>query len=713
LDLSGRTHFNFYLKLTDRTQVSKVVVKLHKTDLAVSVAQMATGSGSGFKNGQWHLVSLPKASFDDPDWGAVNLISFTFYEQTPDQAGTTTVWLDEIGCDVTGPDVVGNNSDSGYYATGHKMLCSRCHDQSSDHIDGNRATFIDYIKDTNNPTAFRFYDDPDMQMELPYSGGYTTQQFALCYQCHEEAWIMEDASAGIYDPDHLNTNFESYNFGQHNLHYYHITQWGATCVTCHDPHGQWNPAMNRVENGDLVYTYDYTYDGETIPNRTEDRNDNDVPDWYDGTVNFYGKMTGTHDRALCTTCHGGAYFYYYRTYKRIPHGGPCGDCHDAHLLDDPSHMTHTQANLKGPDPLDCSHCHGLEFDPNNCENCHDEEGQVISDIDNMTLVSTCDNCHSPGGQDGFDGVQMGADNWELGAYEAGLLRTGSEKWCASCHDDEPASSNADGTGELAPTMTGDNDTYGYYVTGHGLPVGDEYDLMCFQEGSGNGNLGADVICDQCHDSGSDHILPGEHVTRLKAGFENDQANSTCVQCHPPGTDATAPPELYTNSDDYEAAGHGQKLCTECHDVHGTVTVFGVYPAMTGGDCRSLCLSCHNVAGLPEIVSAHDENSEESCSSACHNPHMPAHGGGQGDDWSVCFSAGCHTVNPMHATHFDPVEGAGFPPDEDGCYFCHSGGTDQCGEHASFFKTGADDNGDGKYSLPETDVCDLCHVAGGW
>jgi hypothetical protein len=714
LDLSGRTHFNFYLKLVDRTHVTKVVVKLHKTDETISVAQISTGSGNGFKNDQWHLVSLPKASFDDPDWGAVNLVSFTFYEQDPDQAGMTRVWLDEIGCDITGPNVVRNNSDSGYYATGHKMLCSRCHDSTSDHIDGNRLPFLEFIRSTNNPTDFRFYDDPDMQMDLPYSGAYATEKVALCYQCHEESWLMEETEYQQANPE-LKTNFRedrTYGIGgDHNLHVYHLS-WGGTCILCHDPHGQWNPAMTRVENGNLAYAYAGL---EVIPDRQVDNGGNGIPDWYDGEVNLYGMMTVRHDHTLCTSCHGspgGTYSEYYRTYKRIPHGGPCGDCHDAHVLDDPSHMTHTQANPKGPDPLDCSHCHGLEFDPSNCEDCHDEEGQVISDIDNMIMVGTCDNCHSPGGPDGFDGVQRGKANWALGAYDEGLLRTGSEKWCASCHDDEPASSNADGTGELAPTMTGDNNTYGYYVTGHGAE--NEYALMCFQEGSGNGNPGADRICDECHDSSSDHILPGEHATRLKPDFENNQANETCVQCHPEeGTIATSPPELYTNDIDYEAAGHRDKLCTECHDVHGTVTVFGVYPAMTGGDCRSLCLSCHNVVDLPETVSAHDENSDESCSSACHNPHMPAHGGGQGDDWSVCFTAGCHTVNPMHANHFDPVDGAGFPVNESGCDFCHSGGTEQCGEHASYFKTGADDNGDGKYSLPETDVCELCHVPEGW
>jgi hypothetical protein len=691
LDLSDRTHFNFYLKMADTNQVVGFILQLTKADDTISEAIVYTNNGTGFYNDAWRLVSLPKASFDDPDWSAVKAITFMFYEQSPDQTGTTTVWLDEVGCDFTGPDVVRNNSDSGYYATGHKMLCSRCHDQTSDHIDSNRLPFLSFIKTVNNPTDFRFYDDPDMQMQLPYSGGYTTQQFALCYQCHDESWVMEDASTYNYPTQDMNTNFRSdinNGFSQRNLHRYHITSWGPTCLTCHDPHG------------DMVYAY---INLVPIPDREVNTNTNDVPDvpdWYDGEVNVYGKMTGFFDSALCTTCHPGAYLDYYRTYKRVPHGGPCGDCHDSHPLNQ-SHMTHTQANAKGPDVVDCSRCHGLGSDPEQCEGCHWGTGDAISSIDDMVTAGACDNCHSPDGPDGFDGVQMALTNWELGAYEGGLLKSGSEKWCASCHDDDPASSNPDGSGEMAPTMTGNNNTYGYYITGHGLNAGDEYDLMCYQEGSGNGNPGADVICDQCHDSSSDHIVEG-NVTRLKPGFENDDNNSNCNQCHPPGTDATAPPELYTDSPEYEAAGHGGLKCTGCHEVHG---LLGAYPAMTGGDCRD-CISCHNGPGqephptapvLPTIVPAHDGEALDSCSSGCHNPHIPAHGGGEPN----CFSAGCHVVGEMHAAHFASDPGPGLPPDETGCNECHAGGDQQCVGVPLFLDSKPFD---------ETQVCGLvCHI----
>jgi hypothetical protein len=709
LDLSDRTHFNFYVQLDNLAEVVGFKVELTKTDDSVSDVLVYTNNGTGFYDDVWRLVSLPKASFSDPDWNSVKWITILFHERPPyDQSGITFVWLDEIGCDFTGPDVVRNNSDSGYYKTGHKMLCSRCHDQSSNHIDNNRLPFMSFFTTINNPIDFRFYDDPDMQMELPFTTGeYDAAKYALCYQCHEESWLREEANP--YPNADLKTNFRDDRMGQfggdHNLHVYHLPGWAGTCVICHDPHGQWNPAMNREEAGDLVYKY--SNGDTTIENRTIDlvEPQKEVPDWYDPDANFWGEMSGDFDNLLCTSCHfgaGGSYPKYYRTYKRIPHGGPCADCHDPHVLEQ-SHTTHTQANPKGPDPLDCSDCHGLDLDPNKCEDCHSEGHPAISTMENMITVGTCDNCHSPGGENGFDGVQMGRANWELGPYDGGgLLKSGCEEWCASCHDDDPASSNQDGSGELAPTITGDNDTYGYYITGHGLDAEAEYALMCYQEGSGNGNPGADVICDQCHDSDSDHIVSGADVTRLKAGFENDDQNSNCNQCHPPGTDATAPPDLYTNSAEYEGAGHGGLMCTECHDVHG---MFGAYTAMTAGDCRD-CLYCHNGEGLephpaapvlPTMVPEHDIGSLDSCSSGCHNPHIPAHAGGEPN----CFSAGCHAVSQMHTRHFASDPGPGLPLDENGCNECHAGGDQQCQLSAWFW--------DNK-PFEETLVCGVaCHI----
>jgi hypothetical protein len=442
-----------------------------------------------------------------------------------------------------------------------------------------------------------------------------------------------------------------------------------------------------------------------------------------------GSMTGIVDGPTCDPCHftdrakqtnqppceagnnpytaeGCLDAFYLRTYERSPHGfEPCTDCHELHVLNQ-SHETHTQTNPKGPDPLDCTYCHdGGGSDLSQCGDCHNIPQPILGNVGQMASSGACDNCHSAGGVfDGVSDVNVGAaPNWEAGIYDTGdVLKSGKDQWCVTCHDDVPASSNADGSGEAAPNIAGDNSTYGYYATGHGRAS--EYGLMCYQEGVGSGNPGANALCSECHNLGSDHIVAGGDVTRLKSGFENDDANTNCNQCHPPGESAVNPPELYTNSAEYEAAGHGSLKCTECHEVHG---MGGAFPAMTEGGCRH-CVSCHNGAGLqpypaapalPVIVPAHEVASADSCSSACHNVHIPAHGGGP-VTFAGCFSEVCHGVNPMHAAHFDTVQGPGFPTDETGCDECHAAGTLQCAAAPLFW--------DSKL-LDETQVCADCHI----
>jgi hypothetical protein len=132
-----------------------------------------------------------------------------------------------------------------------------------------------------------------------------------------------------------------------------------------------------------------------------------------------------------------------------------------------------------------------------------------------------------------------------------------------------------------------------------------------------------------------------------------------------------------------------------------------YPAMALDDGRALCLSCHNdtppnpPSAPSEAPAAHDEASEIACST-CHNPHLPAHGGGEPN----CFTSGCHTVNLMHAAHFvPPPAGPGFSLDETGCNECHADGRTQCAD-APLFKN---PEGPPQY-LSETAVCDPCHSA---
>jgi hypothetical protein len=136
----------------------------------------------------------------------------------------------------------------------------------------------------------------------------------------------------------------------------------------------------------------------------------------------------------CSVCH--------KHSDQFTHGGgeSCDTCHgyDGGAGTSQSHSTHTENDsddLKGPH-ADCSECH--------------DTGNFPDFADGLTTLAgttVCSSCHSPGGS--FDGVNdpvIGAKaSWESGVYEADAktLKTGKEKWCATCHDQEPAYSKGE------------------------------------------------------------------------------------------------------------------------------------------------------------------------------------------------------------------------------------------------------------------------------
>ena len=124
------------------------------------------------------------------------------------------------------------------------------------------------------------------------------------------------------------------------------------------------------------------------------------------------------------------------------------------------HQVHLEF-LRGP---------GMGGDASPCLNCHSEGTPGTGDVN----FETCNGCHSPeGAYDGVNDTNLGAlHNWEnLGSgaeasytvsmvYDGDVLKLGKEKWCAACHD-----ANS-GTLVPAPNVVGDNQTWGYYVSGH-------------------------------------------------------------------------------------------------------------------------------------------------------------------------------------------------------------------------------------------------------
>lgn len=359
-----------------------------------------------------------------------------------------------------------------------------------------------------------------------------------------------------------------------------------------------------------------------------------------------------------------------------------------------SHRTHFDTTGKGPGLTECTAC-------------HDTSGPV--NYGNCTL------CHSPNGA--FDGINdpvIGArTNWQTGVYEADgvILKPGKEKWCAGCHDDLPAVVNS----QVAPNKTGDNTTYGYYITGHGRDS--DYTRMSWQDNAAAGNPGANQSCAGCHDLSRKHINPGTQNTRLKSGYENDQSNSNCNSCHASGKSAVAAPQFYTNSADYENSAHKDKLCSDCHDVHGSA---GAYTAMTRGSKQNLCSQCHtshqgHALGVPfgkdgktyslECVSCHNVHIITGMYSAAESNKSPLSkftnntavwGAAAGQKMSDYASAGGGTYRTPKG---DSLTGEQLPDYVSYCLDCHATPQSEFGQHGGISWGGNEPHGLNSANVP--------------
>ena len=256
-----------------------------------------------------------------------------------------------------------------------------------------------------------------------------------------------------------------------------------------------------------------------------------------GTSFHRNNSSGDHTHFAdqkCTDCHlHGPMVMISRNLCYTCHGGNSGDAPEGNVPMfvspelGPSHVTHTEINAKGPDPLECDTCHiGGTYD-----------------VDEMVNLGACDACHSPGGD--YNGVQMGKNNWDAGVYEVdGIsLKSGKEQWCNTCHDS--GTSTCDGAG--AP------DIGLYYTGGHGR----------------NGN----VECLDCHDATITHIdgeprtyafnsayySPAQSGVAYASGYRLQDIN---------GEVPLMIPTSYNITFGYDAGlmrDNAFRLCFNCHD----------------------------------------------------------------------------------------------------------------------------------------------------
>ncbi|MEW6486225.1 MAG: right-handed parallel beta-helix repeat-containing protein, partial [Pseudomonadota bacterium] len=133
--------------------------------------------------------------------------------------------------------------------------------------------------------------------------------------------------------------------------------------------------------------------------------------------------------------------------------------------------------------------------------------------------------------------------------------------------------------------------------------------------------------------------------------------------------------------------------------------------------NGICEVCHTQTGhFRNNGSASDQNHANvggaggtNCIS-CHN-HINgfAHGGGGGTGCDDCHGKDADNdgvgTTQSHSTHTENDADDARGPHL-ACNACHDT------NRFPYFKSGTDSNGDGKYNLSETDVCDTCHSLGG-
>lgn len=329
---------------------------------------------------------------------------------------------------------------------------------------------------------------------------------------------------------------------------------------------------------------------------------------HEGTEFHRNDSTGDHTHYVaqdCIPCH--------KHSDEFIHGGgqSCETCHghDGDAGTAFSHATHTAGTVpKGPETaMLCGDCHSdpIEMDPT----------PTFADDKPLGTTEVCNPCHSPDGAfDGVNDLVAGAKaNWSEGVYESDgiTMKPGTDQWCAGCHDDMGANSKQDATGITAPNISGDSEqeTHGYYVSGHGRPS-------------------ANLTCDVCHDVNRTHIDhdPRTYDVNESSRVGND-ISTYAGHGYRKGYRLKAGLEMPRTSydDDYY-------LCTDCHQaVMGTKSNFadvdsdrdnlhtthvagfgsldwgwdsdadGVSAGTYVGDSFMSCTGCHNVHGSPMDV----------------------------------------------------------------------------------------------------------------
>ncbi|MCB2181050.1 MAG: hypothetical protein KQH63_03365 [Desulfobulbaceae bacterium] len=338
----------------------------------------------------------------------------------------------------------------------------------------------------------------------------------------------------------------------------------------------------------------------------------------------------------CITCHPHT--------SGFAHGNGTGsgDCWECHGHDEgyggatggkgsfKAHSTHTESDsddLKGPN-INCDECHDTSNFP------YFKSGTDSNADGRITLDETdvCNTCHSPNGTyDGINDATVGAkNNWHSAVYEADslTLQAGKEKWCATCHDENPSVIQ----GVAAPNIIGDEDgsyTYGtgwgFYKTGHGLDSGEYF------PSSGNLVLGAGKKCGDCHDYSLAHIdgeprtyddgdAKGLDPSFYRQGYRLQMVGGEEPLMIPKTTNSGNTADHYRlcfqagchiDSGPFTDSGNmDTNMVTEeinRHAYHLNFNNDGMFASDWSGtrNSRMTCVACHNVHGSTQLAMVRD------------------------------------------------------------------------------------------------------------
>ena len=391
--------------------------------------------------------------------------------------------------------------------------------------------------------------------------------------------------------------------------YYHSTGWKdnpqhgsdfftspQNCKACHgDNLGGGSSGVSCLSCHHSAQTPNF-YHGGTVAHI--------IPEQCDGC---HGEdLTGGHTTTSCFACH--------------PNRDKCAPCHE--MLQ--SHFVHTVANAKGPSPL-------------SCEFCHDENPfnyAQLADAKDLAGSGLCDTCHSPDGA--FDGAAMAKAEWDGGVYveDGTALKSGKERWCATCHDDAPASSRPGPDIELvvdnpaaafecewgtSSSAGYDNGDYRWHAAGDGsctaawtpdLPAADTYNVSAWWKASSNRATNATYTI--YYDGGSDTVEVNQEI-------DGDQWN--LLGAYPFAAGSSGHVLLSDDANEYVVAdavkldNGSLEVSIFAPNVIGNNVDYGFY--VTGHKID--CLSCHD-AGKKHIDHEHRTYEVDDATYAAINPY---------------------------------------------------------------------------------------------